>query len=113
VEIGISESLSCEDATQELRRLLAKTSPPFPLRYAEHVEGSGTALFQRVCELDLEGIVAKQKVGPYITIESTARGSRFRNTGIRRWWGEKIIERDRHSEPVAGWHSCTSGERNG
>src|SRR5207253_11114629 len=48
---------------QELRRLLAKTSPPFPLRYAEHVEGSGTALFQRVCELDLEGIVAKHKCG--------------------------------------------------
>src|SRR5438132_8333113 len=43
------------DRKQELRRLLAKTSPPFPLRYAEHVDGSGTALFQRVCELDLEG----------------------------------------------------------
>ena len=47
------------DRKQELRRLLAKTSPPFPLRYAEHVEGSGTALFRRVCKMDLEGIVAK------------------------------------------------------
>jgi bifunctional non-homologous end joining protein LigD len=56
------------DRKQELRRLLAKVSPPpGPLRYAEHVEGSGTALFQRVCELDLEGIVAKQKFGPYVT----------------------------------------------
>src|SRR6266566_4132130 len=52
---------------RELRRLLAKVCPPFPLRYAEHVEGSGTALFQRVCKLDLEGIVAKQKFGPYVT----------------------------------------------
>src|SRR6059058_2089302 len=26
------------DRKQELRRLLAKTSPPFPLRYTEHVE---------------------------------------------------------------------------
>ena len=25
------------------------------------------ALFERVCELDLEGIVAKQKFGPYVT----------------------------------------------
>jgi hypothetical protein len=25
------------------------------------------ALFQRVCELDLEGIVAKEKFGPYVT----------------------------------------------
>ena len=40
------------DRKQELRRLLAKVSSPFPLRYAEHVEGSGTALFQRICELD-------------------------------------------------------------
>jgi len=55
------------DRKQELRRLLAKVSPPFPLRYADHVEGSGTALFQRVRELDLEGIVAKQKFGPYVT----------------------------------------------
>jgi bifunctional non-homologous end joining protein LigD len=55
------------DRKQELRRLLTKTSPPFPLRYAEHVEGSGTALFERICELDLEGIVAKQKFSPYVT----------------------------------------------
>jgi bifunctional non-homologous end joining protein LigD len=33
------------DRKQELRRLLAKVCPPFPLRYTEHVEGSGTALF--------------------------------------------------------------------
>src|SRR2546430_10177816 len=55
------------DRKQELRRLLAKVSPPFPLRYAEHVDGSGSALFQRICELDLEGIVAKQKFSPYVT----------------------------------------------
>src|SRR6266516_4135750 len=48
------------DRKQELRRLLARACAPFPLRYTEHIEGSGTALFQRVCELDLEGIVAKQ-----------------------------------------------------
>src|SRR5437588_8318949 len=54
------------DRKQELRRLLAKTSPPFPLRYAEQVEASGAALFQRICELDLEGIVAKHKSGSYV-----------------------------------------------
>ena len=61
------DSGSSGTGTKTRRRLLAKVSPPFPLRYAEHVEGSGTALFQRVCELDLEGIVAKQKFGPYVT----------------------------------------------
>src|SRR5438876_8897996 len=55
------------DRKQELRRLLARVSPPFPLRYAEHVERSGRALFQRACELNLEGSVANQKFGPYVT----------------------------------------------
>ena len=33
------------DRKQELRRLLPQTSPPFPLRYVEHIDGSGTAFF--------------------------------------------------------------------
>jgi bifunctional non-homologous end joining protein LigD len=71
------------DRKQELRRLLAKTSPPFPLRYAEHVEGSGTALFRRVCELDLEGIVAKQKFGPYVTEREHSTWFNILNRGAR------------------------------
>ncbi|PYV68377.1 MAG: hypothetical protein DMG96_36585 [Acidobacteria bacterium] len=54
------------DRKQELRRLLAR-SPDSPLKYTEYIDGCGTALFQRVCELDLEGIVAKQKSAPYVT----------------------------------------------
>ncbi len=96
------------DRKQELRRLLAKTSPPFPLRYAEHVESSGTALFQRVCELDLEGIVAKQKFGPYVTEREQSTWYKIRNTGYSQIVGrEELFERDRHNEPVAGWHCCT------
>src|SRR6266566_8905960 len=53
------------DRKQELRRLLARACAP--LKYTEYIEGCGTALFQRVCELDLEGIVAKQKSATYIT----------------------------------------------
>jgi bifunctional non-homologous end joining protein LigD len=95
------------DRKQELRRLLAKVSPPFPLRYAEHVEGSGTALFQRVCELDLEGIVAKQKFGPYVTDREQSTWFKIRNRGYSQMAGrEELFERERHQEPVAGWHSC-------
>ena len=54
-----------QDRKQELRRLLARACAP--LKYTEYIEGCGTALFQRVCELDLEGVVAKQKFGPYVT----------------------------------------------
>jgi ATP-dependent DNA ligase len=35
--------------------------------YVEHIEHYGTALFERVCEMDLEGIVAKHSFGNYVT----------------------------------------------
>src|SRR5438105_11602656 len=54
------------DRKQELRRLLARSSDSL-LKYTEYIEGCGTTLFQRICELDLEGILAKQKFGNYVT----------------------------------------------
>src|SRR6266702_2765265 len=87
------------DRKQELRRLLAKTSPPLPLRYAEHVERSGTALFQRVCELGLEGIVAKQKFGPYVTERERSTWFKIRNRGYSQMVGrEELFDRERHQE---------------
>ena len=41
------------DRKHELRRLLSKA--PTKMRYVEHVEQYGTALFQRVCEMDWRG----------------------------------------------------------
>ena len=55
------------DRKQELRRLLAGVKTAGPILYVDHVEGTGIALFERVCELDLEGIVAKRKFAPYKT----------------------------------------------
>ena len=72
------------DRKQELRRLLSKTASS-RLTYVDHVENRGTTLFDKVCELDLEGIVAKH---------SHAAGR------------EKLFERERHREPVPGWHTC-------
>jgi ATP-dependent DNA ligase len=93
------------DRKQELRRLLAKTSPPFPLRYAEHVDGSGTVLFQRICELDLEGIVAKHKIGSYVTEREHSTWFKILNRRYSQKDGrEELFERERH---VAGWHSCS------
>jgi bifunctional non-homologous end joining protein LigD len=95
------------DRKEELRRLLAKTRPPFPLRYTEHLEGSGTALFQRVCKLDLEGIVAKQKHAPYVMEREHSTWFKIRNPNYSQIIGrEELFERERGSEPVAGWHSC-------
>ena len=55
------------DRKQELRRLLARSPADVPLKYTEYIDGHGMGLFQRVCELDLEGVVAKQKFGNYVT----------------------------------------------
>jgi bifunctional non-homologous end joining protein LigD len=35
------------------------------MHYVEHLEAHGEARFAMVCELDLEGIVAKQADSPY------------------------------------------------
>lgn len=35
------------------------------LLYVDHIESSGIALFERVCQMDLEGIIAKRKMGLY------------------------------------------------
>ena len=64
------------------------------------------ALFQRVCELDLEGIVAKQKSAPYVTEREHSTWFKILNRGIfaEGHGREELFERERHSEPVAGWH---------
>jgi bifunctional non-homologous end joining protein LigD len=35
--------------------------------YVDHVEADGTGLYSRICELDLEGIVAKHKDSPHLS----------------------------------------------
>jgi ATP-dependent DNA ligase len=49
------------------------------MRYADHVKQHGTALFQRVCEMDLEGIVAKHSLAPYTTERTTWSKIKNRN----------------------------------
>src|SRR4051794_11781946 len=53
------------DQKQELR-LIFFVHPATRLQYADHVERNGVALFHRICELDLEGIVAKLSHGAYV-----------------------------------------------
>ena len=94
------------DRKQELRRLLAR-SHDSPLKYTEYIDGHGMALFQRVCELDLEGVVAKQKFGPYVAEREHSTWFKILNRGYSQKDGrEELFERERHNEPVAGWHAC-------
>ena len=94
------------DRKQELRRLLAR-SPDSLLKYTEYIDGCGMALFQRICELDLEGIVAKQKSAPYVTEREQSTWFKILNREYSQKDGrEELFDRERHQEPVAGWHSC-------
>jgi len=92
------------DRKQELRRLLSRV-PESRMRYAEHIEREGIALFKCVCEMDLEGIVAKHSLAPYTTERTT--WFKIKNRNYSQMAGrEELFERERHHEPVAGWHSC-------
>jgi bifunctional non-homologous end joining protein LigD len=92
---------------QELRWLLMRIPADSRLKYADHVDGSGVELFQRICKLDLEGIVAKHKIEPYVTDRGNSTWFKIRNRAYSQMAGrEELFERERHKEPVAGWHSC-------
>src|SRR5437667_10302368 len=93
------------DRKQELRRLLARACAP--LKYTEYIDGHGAALFQRVCGLDLEGIVAKQKFGPYVAERERSTWFTILNREYSQKEGrDELFERERHHEPVARWQSC-------
>jgi bifunctional non-homologous end joining protein LigD len=95
------------DRKQELRRLLATVPKTAPICYADHVEGLGTALFGRACELDLEGIVAKRKFAPHESEREKSSWFKIRNPHYSQWAGrEELFERERHEEPTPGWHTC-------
>ena len=47
---------------RRLRRLIKGRTG---LMFAEQIQGSGVELFQAVCARDIEGIVAKHRLGPY------------------------------------------------
>ena len=82
------------DRKQELRRLLPRSPVTSPLKYTEYIDGCGMALFQRICELDLEGIVAKQKFAPYVTEREHSTWFKILN----REYSQKDAERNYLSE---------------
>jgi bifunctional non-homologous end joining protein LigD len=90
-----------------LRQMIHRLPADSRLRFADHVEHSGVALFERVCELDLEGIVAKYKFSPYRGEDSLGTWYKIRNPAYSHLVGRaELFERDRHKEPVPGWHTC-------
>jgi bifunctional non-homologous end joining protein LigD len=92
----------------ELRRMIGRFSGTSRLQYADHIGDAGTELFQHVCELDLEGIVAKPKHSPYERDQARTSWYKIKNRSYSQMVGRhELFERERHLEPVPGWHSCT------
>jgi len=90
-----------------LRQMIHGLPADSRLRFADHVERSGVQLFERVCKLDLEGIVAKYKFGPYGGQDALSTWYKIRNPGYSQMVGrDELFERDRHTEPVPGWYAC-------
>ena len=77
------------DRKQELRRLLANVAASSPVKYVDHVDAAGVALFERVCNLDLEGIVAKHKYAPYVSDRERSTWFKIATRHIRRWWAAR------------------------
>jgi hypothetical protein len=95
------------DRKLELRRLIGRFSRTSRLQYAEHIEETGTELFRHVCKLDLEGIVAKPKHSPYERETAGTSWYKIKNRSYSQMVGRhELFERERHLEPVPGWHSC-------
>jgi bifunctional non-homologous end joining protein LigD len=93
------------DRKQELRRLMSKASSR--MHYVDHIHEFGSALFERVFKLDLEGIVAKHSFGPYVTEPQRTTWVKIKNRSYSHMAGrEELFNRERHSKPTPGWHSC-------
>jgi bifunctional non-homologous end joining protein LigD len=95
------------DRKLELRRMIGRFSRTSHLQYADHIEETGTELFLHVCKLDLEGIVAKPKHSPYEREPARTSWYKIKNRSCSQMVGRhELFERERHLEPVPGWHSC-------
>jgi bifunctional non-homologous end joining protein LigD len=62
---------------RRLRRLIPKQ--PFPVLYTDLEDGHGAQLYEAACSLDLEGIVAKWKHGPYVGDEASTSWVKIKN----------------------------------
>src|SRR5262249_19600159 len=84
------------ETRKELLRGLLPSSGDTPLRYSEHVVGSGAAFLAEACRLGLEGIVSKRRDAPY----RPGRG--------RDWLKVKCIQ---EQEVVIGGYTSPQGSR--
>lgn len=92
------------DRKFRLRAVVPKRGERLP--YCDHVERDGEGLFRLACHNDLEGIVAKRKVDPYLPDQ--ANWLKIRNRYYSQLIGrEELFERERASDlSFHYWREC-------
>ena len=95
------------DRRAALTRFVTHVPRREPIIYADHVQDHGESLFQRVCAMDLESIVAKLASGPYVSDREQSTWRKILNPNYSQRVGRQAsFERDRNGEPVPDWHTC-------
>jgi bifunctional non-homologous end joining protein LigD len=90
------------DRKQELRRLLAKMPSDLPVRYVDHIDRTGVALFERVCAWTLRGSWQSSNTVRTFRPAKRARGSKSRTAIIRRL---KVERNSSTAASMAGIHA--------
>jgi ATP-dependent DNA ligase len=76
-----------------LRKLIGKRNGS-RLLYLDHLLGSGSRLYTKPCDLDLEGIVAKWKSGHYVASDRRCSWVKIKNPAYSQLEGrEQLFER--------------------
>lgn len=80
--------------------------------FCDHIAELGHELFKLACEHDLEGIVAKHKLSPYVSGEGETSWIKVRNANYSQIVGrdELFNRNDKRREERAsdGWSSCVA-----
>ena len=63
-------ALPLTERKARLKRLLRRKRPP--LLYVDHIKARGREFFEKVCAIDLEGIVARRKSAAYRATEKAS-----------------------------------------
>lgn len=95
----------------ERKRALRKVVPVHStyLLFADHVEAHGEWLFDRACERDLEGIVAKHRLSRYMVEDGNPAWVKIRNRRYSQMVGrDELFERryEAAGAPEIGWDAC-------
>jgi len=90
-------SLALSDRKQRLHDLLARLPSGSPIRYVEHIAGSGASVMESARELNLEGVVSKRLDAPY----RSGRSESWLKVKTRP--GQEVI--------IGGWSGSTTNLR--